>query len=406
MTDLERNTQTLKVLEDLLIEVGILSNEEKFIITSNTSSKLLDSLQGSIVFYWSLYDCSTTATTLGLDSQETESKIRSLRTAEELSECFLAAADPIWKEIKFWVLEGMEISFEEEEDINSDGDLEVLNSRKLPCFVKRNWEIQAQDSRFWKEGWTTATTSNENSNETEGRIAPSFVSSLSKNVLDTGKCVGLLRALGWDAEILGDGNSRSSGSLREIMHPEFGERNQVTTQQDLTTKPQEIEEKEDFLHGLLFGNRNSISTSRTDTSGLADLQIEVVNPTNNLKISSIASPPLSASSSSSDSSPPPSPTFQRGISQESMSQMISTSTFNSKLSAYLEPRLTLVQKRLHNVLTSSWNDGGCDLLAHVEGFLGLFLWRRAREVGQWMKVVFDQVSSRGLTLRLSSSGLA
>lgn len=435
VSEIEKNVQALRALEEVLVDSGALTiqgqEEKESGINipgrgSPSSSLVLDSLQGAISFYWSLYDSSTSSVGLDQDDEELslegQSRLDILQTAEDLSRCFLDAAEPVWEEVKQWVDEGMEIRFDEEEEEEDSEkqeegndkigkgeegeEFEILTRSKKrflqPCFARRNLAIQPQDGRFWNEGWSVISSTERNGTLVE----PSFISPLARNVLDTGKCVGLLRALGWEAEILGgDQKKTRSGTLKDILNPTIITSSTRSINKDSTSvfDPSSTPSNQQFLRGLLIGSRvstpeESFLESTQDNEAVLDLTLKL-NASNQNDVPS-SSPPSLSSSSSSTSSPPPSPILKvKNCQQQTtttptptpLSQILSTSTFVSKLSSYLEPRLALVQKKLHDVLTSGWEDQGCDLPAHLEAFLGLFLWRRGREMSQWINVVFEQV---------------
>ncbi|KAJ3975970.1 Spc98 family-domain-containing protein [Lentinula raphanica] len=174
-------------------------------------------------------------TTLLLDTLFSAVQLRLERgdqvTAATLTRVFVGSAEPIWKMVGRWISHGFEMNSGHSQTLSEVGK----GGLDEEFFIEWNGigielgVIGLLDPDFWQEGYClrgdtssssvsfSDTNQSPTSTQTQGRI-PNFLKHVAVTVLESGKAMGLLSALGADVQVL---ESAEAHFIRDYEWPSF-----------------------------------------------------------------------------------------------------------------------------------------------------------------------------------------
>ncbi|EPQ26913.1 uncharacterized protein PFL1_05548 [Pseudozyma flocculosa PF-1] len=368
LADVDRVTYTLRCLAELLSDLGLLDRlDQGHGIDSDCA--LLNGLQALLSF-----DLAG-----GGDGQS-----RSVALRRDLSQCFVAMAQPWWRQVCQHIREGVSFGLAR----SSDGDL--IGQADATGLFERDARTSPLDARFWQQGWRVRGQREDDL----GEAIPAFLAPLALELLDGSKSVGLLRALGSDVGV----SLQPCEDLLTVLG--------VRTGAAADGEPLGGEEDDNDDDAA-----NSVEAGEEPITPVESIAIRRLGQAESAAIVSAAlfKGARAAGSSNIAGAGPAArlETFHRqsstvreagtrdGDDGEALARALLKPHLGKTLSQHLQPMLTLVRRRLHAALVSSWYEDGCDLFAHLAAIQGFYLMLRGVEMSEWCDLVFDRLDAGG-----------
>ncbi|KAN0065174.1 hypothetical protein ACQY0O_001671 [Thecaphora frezii] len=368
LADVERETRSLRCIAELLSDLGMLETPMEA-RSVDADCTLLDALQATLAF------------DLAGGGSEESAMLR-----QDLSCCFVAMAQPWWRQVCRSIREG--VSFAEAGSGPSD------ESTRTESMFARDPRVSPLGARFWTDGYRLRGKADGGA----GEAIPAFIAPFASDLLDGCKSVGLLRALGVDvggslepcedlrAVLEGRGVAdigSDDGDDDSILEENRGLAEAATVSERPATRSVTRSEAAAAVHAALFrgarattGLPQPAATSRRAGQHLrAPLGPKAMPP---------GSPPNLADLS-------PCGSLIRG-SAEPIKALLEP-RLSQTLSRHLQPMLTVVRRHLHDALVLQWYEGGCDLYSHLSAIQGLYLMTRGPEMSEWCDMVFERLDS-------------